>query len=239
MAVTGGSPSPASFAGADTPGTSITLNAGSYAVSETGPSGYASSFSADCTGTIALGQTKTCTVTNNDQPGQLIVDQQSIEDDGGTATASNFTMSVTGSNPSPGGFPGAESPGTQVGLNVGSYSVSESGPSGYASNFSADCTGTIALGQTKTCTVTNNDQQGTLIVKKVVVNRWGGTEIATNFSFQVNGGSATPFVQNGINTLGKNTLTVNAGVYNITELPTTSYATSYTDCQNVSIRNGD
>ena len=33
---------------------------------ETGPAGYEASYSADCTGTIALGETKTCTVTNDD-----------------------------------------------------------------------------------------------------------------------------------------------------------------------------
>src|SRR4029450_11104543 len=39
---------------------------GSYSVSETGPSGYTQSNSADCSGSIAAGQTKTCTVTNDD-----------------------------------------------------------------------------------------------------------------------------------------------------------------------------
>jgi hypothetical protein len=157
MSVTGSSPSPASFAGAESPGTTVALNAGSYSVGESGPSGYASSFSADCTGTMSAGQTKTCTVTNNDVQPTLIVIKHVVNDNGGTASASDFTMSVTGSSPSPASFAGAESPGTAVALNAGSYSVGESGPSGYASSFSADCTGTISAGQTKTCTVTNDD----------------------------------------------------------------------------------
>ena len=41
----------------------------------------------------------------------------------------------------------------------GAYSVSETGPSGYAASYSADCTGTIAIGETKTCTVTNDDSR--------------------------------------------------------------------------------
>jgi hypothetical protein len=135
----------------------VTLNAGSYSVSETGPSGYSSSFSADCSGSIAAGQTKTCTVTNNDQPATLIVIKHVINDNGGTAVASNFTMTVTGNSPNPSSFPGAESPGTTVTMNAGAYNVSESGPSGYNASFSVDCTGTIAVGQTKTCTVTNDD----------------------------------------------------------------------------------
>src|SRR5436190_3272881 len=66
--VTGKSP----FAGAESPGTTRTLNAGSYAVSESdGPSGYAATISGDCnssTGAVTLGpgDNKTCTITNDD-----------------------------------------------------------------------------------------------------------------------------------------------------------------------------
>jgi hypothetical protein len=87
---------------------------------------------------------------------KLTVVKHVVNDNGGTKTAADFTMSVTGSSPSPSSFSGAESPGTSVNLNAGSYSVSESGPTtSYASSFSADCSGSIAVGQTKTCTVTN------------------------------------------------------------------------------------
>jgi hypothetical protein len=80
-----------------------------------------------------------------------------INDDGGTATAGSFTMTVTGSSPNPASFPGAESPGTEVALNAGSYSVGETGPAGYIRTDAGACTGSIAIGETKTCTVTNND----------------------------------------------------------------------------------
>jgi len=159
MTVTGSSPSPASFAGAESPGTTVTLNAGSYSVSESGPGGYAASFSADCTGSIASGETKTCTVTDDDIQPKLIVINHVINNNGGTATAANFTMTVTGSNPSPASFAGTESPGTTLTLNAGSYSVSETGPSGYVSSLSASCSGSIAVGETRTCTVTNDDVQ--------------------------------------------------------------------------------
>ena len=180
----------------------MTLDAGAYNVTESGPSGYTASFSADCSGTIANGETKTCTVTNDDQAdadrhqarhqrqrrysdsgdftlipvaltihritsraqnhpalrshstpapttlpsldqqatppasrltapaqsptarprlhlspttissGKLIVIKHVINDNGGTATAANFTLDSGGSNDSPDNFPGAESPGT-------------------------------------------------------------------------------------------------------------------------------
>jgi hypothetical protein len=79
-----------------------------------------------------------------------------INDNGGTRSAANFTMVIAGSGVSQNNFPGAESPGVTVTLNPGSYSVTETGPSGYAASFSG-CSGTIAGGQTKTCTITNDD----------------------------------------------------------------------------------
>src|SRR5207247_389545 len=121
MTVTGGSPSPASFPGAESPGTTVTLNQGSYSVAESGPSGYASTLSTGCSGSINVGETKTCTVTLDDAPPNLIVIKHVVNDNGGTATAGSFTMTVTGSSPSPASFPGAESPGTTVTLNQGSY----------------------------------------------------------------------------------------------------------------------
>src|SRR5204863_386161 len=145
-------------------GTTVTLNQGSYWVSESGPSGYASSHSAACSGSINVGETKTCTVTNDDIAAKLKVIKHVVNDNGGTATAASFTMSVTGSSPSPASFAGAESPGTTVTLNAGSYSVGETGPSGYASSASSDCSGSLAIGQTKTCTLTNDDIQPILHV---------------------------------------------------------------------------
>src|SRR5206468_2623656 len=127
MSVSGSNPSPSSFAG-DEGGTSVGIDAGAYSVSEAGPSGYTQSNSTDCSGTIANGETKTCTVTNDDQAATLVVIKHVVNDNGGSAVASDFTMSVTGSNPAPSSFPGAESPGTSVGIDAGSYSVSEAGP---------------------------------------------------------------------------------------------------------------
>src|SRR6266511_3356085 len=115
MSGSGGSPSPASVAGAEAPGTSITLDGGSYSVTETGPSGYASSFSADCSGSIAVGQTKTCTVTNDDVAPKLIVIKHVINDNGGDASASDFTLDSGGTNDSPDDFAGNEN-GTTVTL---------------------------------------------------------------------------------------------------------------------------
>ncbi|HET8652952.1 MAG TPA: hypothetical protein VFM13_10310, partial [Gaiellaceae bacterium] len=158
---------PDDFAGAEAPGITVTLDAGSYNVTETGPAGYAASFSADCAGSIAVGETKTCTVTNDDIQPSLVVVKHVVNDNGGTAAAGDFAMMVFG-NPADHVFAGDES-GTLVSIDAGSYSVGETGPSGYAASYSADCSGSIAVGETKTCTVTNDDIAPKLTLTKVIV----------------------------------------------------------------------
>jgi streptogramin lyase len=90
-------------------------------------------------------------------PTTLIVIKHMINNNLGTAIASDFTMTVDNPGATPPSLPGAESPGTEVIVNPGAYSVSETGPSGYTASNSAACTGTMIIGQTKTCTITNDD----------------------------------------------------------------------------------
>ncbi len=147
-----------------TSGVENTFAAGTYVVTETNLAGYTGVFSGDCdaSGTIALasGDVKSCTLTNTFTPAAttstLVVVKQVINNDAGTSTASDFTLNVTGTNVSQASFPGNAS-GTTITLDAGSYSVSESTSTGYAATFSTDCSGTLAVGETKTCTVTNND----------------------------------------------------------------------------------
>ncbi|MCI0390875.1 MAG: hypothetical protein MOB07_19185, partial [Acidobacteria bacterium] len=92
------------------------------------------------------------------------------------------------------------------------------------------------------CTITNTRKTGTLIVKKVVINDNGGTKIATDFQFSVDGGvaSGTSFIQDTDTLHGKNTFTVNIGTYNVTEdnTPIAGYTTNHDNCSNVVITNG-
>jgi hypothetical protein len=72
---------------------------------------------------------------------------------------SDFGMEVTGNNPNPATFDGSSS-GTDVDIGTGRYSVDETVPtlpSGQTltTTKSADCSGTINAGESKTCTVTN------------------------------------------------------------------------------------
>ena len=102
--------------------------------------------------------TTTCTITNDDIAPTLTVIKHVINDNGGTKTAADFSMTVTGAAPTGGHLPGRRVAGHDVALNAGAYSVSETGPAGYSSTLSAGCSATAVIGETKTCTITNDDQ---------------------------------------------------------------------------------
>ena len=211
MNVTAINPSSASFPGAEAPGTTITLDAGAYSVDETGPSGYTASSSADCSGTIAPGDHKTCTITNNDQSAHLKLVKVVTNDNGGTAATTDFTLSATGPTPISGAG------GVESDVNAGSYDLSETSVSGYTAS-AWSCTGgtqndaniTLALGESATCTITNNDQTAHLKLVKTVTNDNGGTAVAANWTLSANG--PTP-----ISGAGGAESDVNAGNYTLSE----------------------
>jgi Prealbumin-like fold domain len=92
---------------------------------------------------------------NNKMQGTLIVIKKVInEGDGNSKQPSDFTIKIHGNNPSPSLFPGNSS-GTIVKLDMGMYSVTESGPSGYNSTSSMDCSGAIMSVETVKCDITN------------------------------------------------------------------------------------
>lgn len=148
---------------------------------------------------------------------------------GGTKVAADFQAKIDG---------GSVAWGVAQTLTPGVHTASETGMTGYtASAWGGDCAadGTITLvaGENKTCSITNDDQAGTLVVKKVLVQDNGRTETAPAFSFQVNGGAATAFESDG-----QNDMTVNAGTYSVVEVADTNYTTTYENCTDVVIPNG-
>lgn len=219
-----------SFPGTESPGTDKIVLPGTYNVTESGPDSYQSSFSTDCTGSIALGQTKTCTVTNDDKPATLIVKKHVVNDNGGNAVAGNFTMNVTGTNVSDDSFPGSEA-GTSITLDAGTFSVDENSFASYAKSIGANCSGTIAIGQTKTCTITNDDIAPQLTVIKHVINDSDGTLSADDFTMNVAGTNVSDPSFTGAENPGT-TVTLDAGSYNVTETGGDNTYTSSTsaDC---------
>jgi hypothetical protein len=238
MNVTGTNVAPsASFPGVEG-GTTVTLSEGSYSVDESTVSGYTKSIGSDCSGSIANGETKTCTITNDDQAGTLIVKKHVINDNGGAKVAGDFTMNVTGTNVAPSAsFPGVEG-GTTVTLSAGSYSVDESTVSGYTKSIGSDCSGNIANGETKTCTITNDDQAATLIVIKHVINNNGLTAVASQFTMSVTGDSPSPSSFSGAESPGT-AVSLKAGGFSVSESGPSGYTqTSAVGCTGT-IANGE
>ena len=92
---------------------------------------------------------------NNKMQGTLIVTKKVINEGGGNSKQpSDFTIKIHGNNPSPSLFPGNSS-GTIVKLDMGMYSVTESGPSDYNSTSSMDCSGAIMSVEAVKCDITN------------------------------------------------------------------------------------
>ena len=147
-------PSASSFPGAET-GTLITADAGPYSVSETGPAGYLTTYSADCSSTIAEGETKTCTITNNDVPttATLTVIANVINNNSGSLGPGAFPLFIDGI---------AVSNGVGVTVSPGSHTVTGTGAGGYSASpwgnhCASDGTITLAVGESKTCIITYDD----------------------------------------------------------------------------------
>ncbi len=163
-------------------GTEQTLPIGEYSVEEVPTEGYYAEYSGDCQGYLAEGDEKTCWVynyeTNDENTARLIIKKVVINDNGRTATSSDFTMNVTYTEPRFYGngprvavayvlavlpqtattsFPGDDE-GTEVTVGPGEYSVTETEDRNYTATYSETCSGTIEAGQTVTCVITNNDK---------------------------------------------------------------------------------
>ena len=126
-----------------------TFKAGTYALSESaGPAGYsASAWSCVKNGgapvrgasvTLGLGDTATCTITNNDDAPSLILNKVVVNNNGGTAAESAWTLTANGgaagtlSGPGAAGATDVSSDGT---FKAGTYALSESaGPAGYSAS---------------------------------------------------------------------------------------------------------
>jgi uncharacterized repeat protein (TIGR01451 family) len=137
--------------------------------------------------TLSASETVTCTFTNQGK-GKLTV-YKVVE--GGSAAPGDFTINVSGANPLPPSFSGSNT-GVTVLLDPGVYSVTEQLVPGYTAAYSADCTGQMAVGENKVCTITNRGlPPGGFTLVKVVINDDGGTAGPNDFGISVGGAPVT------------------------------------------------
>ncbi len=225
----------------------LSVSAGSHSVVEDALpiAGYTTTYSNCADVSVANGGTQTCTITNDDIAGTLIVKKTVINDNGGSMKATDFKFKLDGGAAvaflQDGGNTLAGK--NTLSVSAGSHSVVEDALpiAGYTTTYSNCADVSVANGGTQTCTITNDDIAGTLIVKKTVINDNGGSMKATDFKFKLDGGAAVAFLQDGGNTLaGKNTLSVSAGSHSVVEdaLPIAGYTTTYSNCADVSVANG-
>jgi hypothetical protein len=73
-------------------GTTVTLDAGAYSVTETAPLGYQGTLGSNCSGTIAIGETKTCVITNNDIPVGMVTSSELCQFDVSAVAGYQFNL---------------------------------------------------------------------------------------------------------------------------------------------------
>ena len=198
--------------------------------------GYSSTAQWTCTGggtldatktkvTVALGEHVTCTITNTDNTPQLKLVKNVINDNGGNKQPDFWTLSASAAAPNNGrNFNNLGGSGSFQNVFGGvQYTLSETpNPGyGYSSTGQWSCDGgtldatktkvTVALGQDVTCTITNNDQPGTIIVEKVIKP----TGSSTSFTFNTTGTGYGGFSLAGGQ---QNSQNLNAGSYTVKEL---------------------
>src|SRR5206468_3306656 len=129
----------------------LTVNAGTYSVTEPAVTGYTTTYDNCSLVVIPNGGSATCTVTNTAvAPKLTVVKVVDNGNTGATTLASAFQMMIDTVN-----VP-QNAAQTET---VGSHAVTESGPSGYTSVYSGACDTngnvSLALADNKTCTITN------------------------------------------------------------------------------------
>ena len=241
ITVSGNSPSPSTFSGSSS-GTSVTLQAGKYTISESSISGYTTTYSSGCSGTASGGVPINCTITNLYTPvvATLVVTTKVDNTNGGTKKPSDFTISVTGNSPKPSSFSGS-SLGSTVTLKPGTYSITESSVLGYTATYSSGCSGSISAGQTVSCTVANEYQTspplGKITVVKSVINNDRGTKKPSDFMIFVTGNSPSP--NNFPGSASGTSVSIKAGNYEVVEASVSGYTTTYSSGCSGSITGGE
>ena len=205
--------------------TGATVDAGDYVLSESGgPAGYTAS-NWSCPGgslsgstlTVGAGETVVCTIINDDITASLGLVKTVTNDNGGTAVATDWTLSAAGPTPLSGAGGVAASS-----VNAGVYTLSESaGPSGYTAGTWSCTAGTLTgsslvlgLGETAVCTIDNDDDSAGLTLNKVVLNDSGGTAVSTDWTLNAAGPTPISGVDGDISITDA---VVDAGVYTLSE----------------------
>ncbi len=149
----------------------VNFPTGTYSITEkeANTRGYATTYDNCEKIVVKKGEKAVCTIKNDDIAPELTVIKNVInEGNDGTKKAEDFEITVHGKKVSTPTFDGSEN-GVTVTLNVGEYKVTEKEDTeNYKAEYSKDCSGTINIGEKKTCTITNTgiDHLPSIVVTK-------------------------------------------------------------------------
>ena len=148
--------------------------------------------------TLAPGDDVTCTITNNDIAPKLHLRKVVVNDNGGTKTLADFTLTANGTDSND--LSGTSPVDSGAGLKADTWALSETSPAGYSASAWV-CVGgtqeganiTVGIGGEATCTITNDDIAPKLTIVKVVNNAGGGTATVADFGITTTAPGVVPF----------------------------------------------
>lgn len=190
----------------------LSLNPNTYSVTETPVTGYDITYS-NCSGiSLGAGETKTCTITNNDISPKLTVTKIVSGSSEPISSFPLFVSNVTTTSP--------VNSGQQYTINAGTWTVSETNKTGYTAAITGDCTtnGTITLlpGDVKACTITNTRDTGAVTFEKLVND--GSSVFGWTFTVKDANGTTVGTYHSG------DSATLETGSYTVTESGGSHYA---------------
>lgn len=225
--------------------TQSNIRAGIYTISEENVSGYhvsnlvckGNTITPAATSTdvvINSGENAVCTFTNTRDTGVLHIVKNLVNNNGGVLGNASFDFTVYDSSNNVVATSAFETDGTNdIYLPTGNYYVRETENGAYTTAYNNCGHIEITYEGEATCTITNDDKPSTLVVQKNLTKDNGGNENPQDFSFTVNGS------QYQFESDGENSISVDAGIYNVLEVTHTGYTPSYGGCSNISIANGE
>jgi len=213
---------------------SMEVAVGTYNIVETDTPGYKTTYDNCRNIKVEVGSTENCYISNTAIPGTLTVNKTVDNQNGGTAVASDFSIKI---NDRDGGsfVDTTSSEGSLVfnKLRTGVYSVVENNSEGYSATYE-NCTDLrIGLGENVTCEITNSDKPALLHIIKTLIQDNGATDLLSDFSVKINDRGPVSF-----DSKGKIELSVPAGKYNVGEVESDAYKTTYKGCK-VELKNGE
>ncbi|WP_460712087.1 galactose oxidase-like domain-containing protein [Lysobacter terrae] len=224
------------------------LAAGTYTVTETPVADYTPNY-ANCSNLVLVaGDNVTCTITNHDTAafGASASTSKPVYVGGETVVMTAHV--TTGGMPVSGArvnFDALKPNGINHVVLIGTTNTSGDATVSFVSGTGSSSIGTYQLTATATsgglsavgyATFVVQKQAplpGTLTVIKVVVNDDGGSKVASDFSFSVNGGTPLAFESDG-----SNVLSLAAGTYTVTEPASAGYSASFSNCSSIALAAG-